>query len=421
MIYMDVKEDLKPYALKDLHEMTAKYSKQLAATTNNRDLLVQLNIHDETHDKLYHLHQNQLKFQKSKDWKHFKDLDLGPFEKIIRQKKNTDNVFSFFDNQIKSYPSQHYMIIFWGHGKGWTHKDVHQSTLLNSHELLEVVLQVHQKSLASTKKIDHIIFDSCYMQSLELSLELSKYAQRLSASAQVQPYLGLPYRTFFFEMSKNYKRLKKKQDALEINNTSKVLPLLFKSSYSKLGLQAADKTAKNTLTFSSLDLNYLEKHGADALNNFAQTLLDYYSSLDKTIQDKLQANINSLLEEKNVIFKTHLYSYELGTFLRNLFTEITNNNDYPRNIEFKNLKKQLLKLEIHSKKTVLNYVAGDAYKKYNGFRALNFWLPRRHGEFDININKFLSSKLYLKNNKASSWHEMMNVIFKKELKDDVYF
>jgi hypothetical protein len=105
---------------------------------------------------------------------------------------NPETLSTFGEFVIDKYPSNHYLLIMWGHGNGWqglaSDKDGSSLTMTEFRSALERIVK---KDMG--KKLDIIGFDACAMATVEGFYEVSEYSDILVASQKKEPDAGWPY------------------------------------------------------------------------------------------------------------------------------------------------------------------------------------------------------------------------------------
>lgn len=121
---------------------------------------------------------------------------------------------AFLEWGVTHHPAERYMVILGGHGLGWRPIlttppadaqafdlkstwggfgfDATQKTVLDTPSLRASLASVVDRQLGG-RPFDVLLTDACLMQSLEVLVELADVARYIGGSAQVQPYVGLPY------------------------------------------------------------------------------------------------------------------------------------------------------------------------------------------------------------------------------------
>jgi hypothetical protein len=115
---------------------------------------------------------------------------------------------NFVNWSVQNYPAQHYMLVVWDHGDGWTFKlkrprargfrgisyDQETGNHINVNQLAGAI---------SPNKLDIISFDACQMQMLEVEAGLTGVANLMVCSEDNTPDPGYPYDTAFSQFYLN--------------------------------------------------------------------------------------------------------------------------------------------------------------------------------------------------------------------------
>ena len=178
---------------------------------------------------------------------------------------------------LEAYPAEHYFVVIWNHGGGWTHIEV--STLVNNYLNdissrrttgiinKELGWAVQQIAFRLNRKIDLWGFDSCMMHMLEVLYEIKDYAEYMIASEEVVGGQGWDYRSWLL--------LLRKHPYLQPINLAR---LVSRSYYS---------SGESTLSVS--DLSKVD-NTVQALNEFAQALLSAMKAgYSQTVQNIIDA------------------------------------------------------------------------------------------------------------------------------------
>ena len=97
---------------------------------------------------------------------------------------------------IESFPADHYALVIWNHGAGWSGVSADE----NTHHTLEMgdvrgALEGMQAALKSQGKerVDVLDFDACLMATLEVAYELRNTVDFLASSQDTEPGDGMAY------------------------------------------------------------------------------------------------------------------------------------------------------------------------------------------------------------------------------------
>ena len=95
---------------------------------------------------------------------------------------------------IEHYPAEHYALVIWNHGAGWSGVSYDDNTR-HGMDLPDVRNALEQicAALGENQHVDVLDFDACLMATLEVGYELKDTVDFLVASQAVEPGDGMPY------------------------------------------------------------------------------------------------------------------------------------------------------------------------------------------------------------------------------------
>jgi len=96
---------------------------------------------------------------------------------------------------FKRYPAQRKMLVIWSHGDSWF-KEPESKWICpdaTSQSLMSVANLDMNRALEGSPQLDILLLDACSMQSIEVSTQLSRYADFIIASPTTVPLRGFPY------------------------------------------------------------------------------------------------------------------------------------------------------------------------------------------------------------------------------------
>lgn len=140
-------------------------------------------------------------------------------EEIIEEKSNEntgdpETFLKFLNFALSSYQANRIILVMWGHGDGRNFKgkegkgicfDETHSDFLTIKEIREVLKKIKERY---NKKIDILIFDACFMQSIEVSYELKDYVNFILGSQTYVPLDGIPYDKVISVVSRSNSNIK---------------------------------------------------------------------------------------------------------------------------------------------------------------------------------------------------------------------
>jgi hypothetical protein len=178
MIYMAGDNSLSPIVNQNLEAMEK---------VGSNDILDIVVLTDESGDQdshLYHVKKDRLEELP------ISSIRLSGLNEVDTGKPDTLSDFGRYT--LDNYPSDNYMLIMWGHGKGWqglaTDKGGSELTMPEFRAALNDI-----KDANDGRKLDVMGFDACAMATIEGFYEMSEYADILVASQKKEPDAGWPY------------------------------------------------------------------------------------------------------------------------------------------------------------------------------------------------------------------------------------
>ena len=178
IVYMGAENSLYPISYRDLEEMKAA----IGDIPANCQVVVFQDA--EKKPTIFHLTQNGMT-----TWKEYTaDLNSGDpaTMKDILQRIVTD------------FPSEKYSLVLWSHGSGWINGqsraiiiDNQKNSWSNSGSWINI--SDLSNILSTLPHMEYIMFDACYMQSIEVATELYTHTNYIIGSPTEIPGEGAPY------------------------------------------------------------------------------------------------------------------------------------------------------------------------------------------------------------------------------------
>ncbi len=460
LVYMSAPEDLQPYALWDLEEMEGKFeSGRYAGSTLKTDLIVQADLAKTSDASLQdrrrlHIFQRDDRtyspaISKSKYVKRGLEIIRSPTIEVLKPARPSgEDLKQFLEWGIKAYPAKSYMVILWGHGQGWSSSNnqvpvVSNWSLTDLTQTLTALQQIPQPPPRASfggmfanpstgsyvsipelrdalrdvvgltlngSPIDVYASDACLMQMAEVVGEISPFTRYVSGSAQVQSYLGLPYRRLLYEINSgrflSSAKLTGKDD--EARLVAMMLPRLSEASLDpKRGQQGrADAKARESYTMSSISSSAFEQRFLPKLKAFSAAMSAYLS------EDPIRA-----LKLESLIRSTPSFmggGREIGSFLK--LIELFRREDLQREPETSGssrLELELYEMQHALDETVIERRMGTGYTIRGqavhllGFRGLGIWIPIGNEEFQHRKNDFQQSRVH----SQSGWQSWLAMTF----------
>ena len=199
MVFVNGKNNLEPFALRDINEM------EQVGSNAKLNIVVEMGRMDgyDTTDG---------------DWKGVrrylvkKDKDTAKIGSPVVQDLGMidmgdyNNLIAFGKWAKAAYPAKHYMLIVWNHGSGWTKSGERMITKgisydeQSGHHINTVQLG---QSLAAMGKVDIYGSDACLMQMAEVDYEIKDYTDFIVGSEETEPGDGYTYNTFLAPLAAN--------------------------------------------------------------------------------------------------------------------------------------------------------------------------------------------------------------------------
>ena len=95
---------------------------------------------------------------------------------------------------MKNYQANHYALVIWSHGSGWTREErwiCPDNQSINQMSIANGAFRNGFKLF--NEKIDILLLDACYMQSIEVITEVYPYVDYIVGSEEATPFDGFPY------------------------------------------------------------------------------------------------------------------------------------------------------------------------------------------------------------------------------------
>lgn len=460
LVYMAADNDLTPYAYWDLYEMEAGYKSaaNYGASTRKTDLVVQLDTAGDHGIRRLHMFQIPEPYDATLTKEHFDRMDeSGIRSPVVAQlpesrEAEASKLRKFLEWGVREFPSDHVMVVVWGHGQGWTSARPERPATSRFLSPTEADLGVPAPPAASTespfegrafgglafnqtsgsyldipslratlagvserlrggKPFDVYASDACLMQMLEVATEMSGTARFVVGSTQVQNFLGLPYRRVLYELNKGSfagERAATRSDD-EPYLVARMMPKLFKASMAPNGLQGriAPEGIK-TVTMSALSSDELRQTLFPALDRVARRMKEYLA------EDPLRA-----MDVKFVLQKAPTFlggAQEVGSFLTLVRDLVRNESETTGNVtpgaqaldEAAGDAKQALHRAVMAYALGTNYTAAENSIYLMGFKAVSVWLPVSERDYAARIEDFSKSGFY---RALPSWKDWLAALY----------
>ena len=216
MVFLNGANNLEPFAIDDMNEM------EKFGSTDDVNVIVEIARmeRDEEEDfsekpdpsYLYNPYQKPEKPQfyfgvgntpGVERYYILKDNDDMRIQSVIKERvPNVDHgsseaLANFGKWATENYPAEHYALMIWNHGSGWTgisyDDNTHHGMDLPEVRTAMEAICAQLKEQQGKEKIDIVDFDACLMATYEVAYELHETVDYLVASQELEPGEGLPY------------------------------------------------------------------------------------------------------------------------------------------------------------------------------------------------------------------------------------
>ncbi|MEW5760186.1 MAG: dockerin type I domain-containing protein, partial [Candidatus Thermoplasmatota archaeon] len=185
MVYLDADNNLESAGIDDFLEMSA------VGSAKEVNILVQMDRirrHDSSHDdwtttKRYYVEKGMVP-NVTNALADIGEANMG----------DPNTLVNFVKFGIENYPAEHYVVVLWNHGGGWSYgvcvDDTDGHDMLSSDELKTAFIQIRDYL---GKPIDIIGYDACLMGNTEIMYQHKATADYVIASAEVEGWDGWEY------------------------------------------------------------------------------------------------------------------------------------------------------------------------------------------------------------------------------------
>ncbi len=455
LVYMEADNDLYPYALWDLYEMEAGFSKPgRAASTGKADLVVQVNgPADDDQRRLHIISQTNTFAIKTVEDFNSQTLDSVKSPIIMRVPENDGKseqtrLTEFLLWGRQNYPAKNYMVIVWGHGEGWKAYPSKKATgnLLEVKDLnvgMTSATPVYDSSFggigfsessgtwldvpalrdaldtfakANGKPVDVYASDACNMQMLEVATELSNSARFLVGSSQIQDYQGMPYRVVLHELNTGHFNGLRGENKGSVNEfdepylMAKMLPKIMKESLNpRHGGQRGDIESYKFMTSSALTSTELQNLLIPEIKRLGTSLSVYLK------EDPRRAPDLTLILQN--VPRIEGGAQDFGIFLGLVETLLykEKQRDGALSPAAEQLTSTLDETKAMLDRAILSYMYGPGYTvddptQMIGLvpRAVSLWLPTGFTEFRLRRDEFKMSRFY----QATHWDHWLTTLYR---------
>jgi hypothetical protein len=395
---MQADNDLAPYAFWDLAEMEK-------ASQADVPVIVELDLPGNSGVK-------RLQIKGNKSLPNLSSIDFTTWNldklnsEVIATFKETEysqdeRFMRFLVDAEEMYPTQHTLVVVWGHGEGFGYNLVAQfgGVAVDNNPHSKLSIESINESLKTykeifNKRIDILSMDACLMQTLEVATELKSNTEYLIGATQIQDFRGLPYDSILNYIGDDL-NLEAVETGSQAYSLAKKIPELFEQ-------RAVLELNNDQRTMSAVNLVELENQLIPNLNLTASLVHKYISEdpfykLD--ILDLIDDTPFFLGESRDVsgfLSKLDQFFYEQGRF------EISN---------------QIRETMQAMYDTSVSYYYGETYVLDNrihlgSFKSFGLWLPSKLEHYALRKPDFEQSALF---KSAPAWAKLLTDLYSPDL------
>jgi hypothetical protein len=198
LVYLDADNDLENAAINNFNQM------EVCGSTKNVKVIVQIDRaagYDTSNDDWTDTRRYLVTKNSNSSTIASVRLDDTPLGEL--DMADPDNLKDFVDWGVSNFPAEHYCLIIWDHGSGWSVRSATSKyKAVISDETSGHVMNVTDISAAlADVHLDVVAFDACLMQQLEVAYELKDSADYLVGSSAPEPSPGYNYATLLSDMN----------------------------------------------------------------------------------------------------------------------------------------------------------------------------------------------------------------------------
>ncbi|MBQ8597167.1 MAG: peptidase C11 [Lachnospiraceae bacterium] len=231
-----------------------------------------------------------------------------------------DTLSSFIQYCAKNYPANRNALIFWDHGGGSVSGYGYDEKFASSGAMS--LAEIDKALDAGGVKFDFVGFDACLMSTTENALMLTKHADYMIASEEVEPGIGWYYTDWLTELSENTS-----MSTLEIG----------KNIIDDFVSTCARKCAGSPATLSIVDLAEAEAVIPEALAAFSKDTYDLikneeYAQVSNARSDAREFGSSSKTDQVDLVHLAKNMQTEEGEALKEALLSVVKYNRTSSNV-----------------------------------------------------------------------------------------
>ena len=197
MVYLAADNDLEVFALEDLNEM------ELVGSTGAVNLVVQLDRAEGFYASSDDDWTDTRRYRVAQDLR-FSSIGSAVVSTLGETNHgDPDTLVAFVTWAMRTYPAEHYALILWNHGAGWSGFGSDFSADSDGLSLAELDSALNAIHADTGAAFDLIGFDACLMGQLDVLHVLAPYADYAVVSEETEPGNGWDYVAFLDMLVQN--------------------------------------------------------------------------------------------------------------------------------------------------------------------------------------------------------------------------
>lgn len=290
---------------------------------------------------------------------------LGTIENVDSGSENT--VVDACQWALQSFPSEHFALIFWGHGYAWRKekgvcRDDTTGNKLTDETMAQALKTIYH--YCNNKKIDIVGFDACLMANIETAFAIAPYAMYMVASEET-----------IYEDGWNYARLLEplEKGTLSPESFARAMVVAYDTYYKNPAILTED------YTLSAIDLTKI----LPLAHNVNEVALAFNNLLTSTSKTNILEVIGLGRERKNCVFFSDPTMLDLYCFYDNVQNLLGASGLTVTN---KTALQLLLTKGMNLfNQCIVSHAEGSAFK---GAQGLSIYFPQNSYEVDYNATLF---------------------------------
>lgn len=231
-----------------------------------------------------------------------------------------DTLSTFIKYCAKNYPANRNALIFWDHGGGSVSGYGYDEKFASSGSMS--LAEIDKALSAGGVKFDFVGYDACLMSTTENALMLSKHADYMIASEEVEPGIGWYYTDWLSEWSKDTS-----MSTLEIG----------KNIIDDFVETCAKKCSGSPATLSIVDLAEVEALIPEALTDFSKDTYDLikneeYAQVSNARSDTKEFGSSSKTDQVDLVHLAKNMQTEEGEALKDAILSVVKYNRTSSNV-----------------------------------------------------------------------------------------